>query len=323
MISLGRLKLSNPYILAPMSMYSDICLRKICNDYGCSYSFTEQIHTRDFIKEKLDKKKLDFYDMIGIQFITDDPEELKQAIKIVNEKKLYPRLENIRSIDLNLGCPTKEIMEKNLGSALLNQPNRIRELFKVMKTHSILPISAKIRLAINAKHKKTKPYLRIAKIAEEEGLDFLTIHARNAGQMYEGDIDIEAIKEVSENISIPMIGNGNITDEKSAGQMLKYCKAIMIGRKAVTDPFIFRQLSYYRKEGKKLKLDIKEEKIACIKKYLKLAEEYDVGLQHIKIHMQGLLKGIKGQQPLITKLTHISDRKELNLLINEFLKNNS
>lgn len=323
MIQLGRLTIPSPLILAPMAMYSDIGLRKICTDYGSSYSFTEQIHTSRFIKkDPLLARKLDMHDKIGIQFLTNSPQELKQAIQIVNNKEFYPNLNNITSIDINLGCPTPDIMNQNLGSALLNQPKLIRELFQTLNKYSPLPISAKFRLAIDAKHKKSKPYLRIAKIAEEENLDFITIHARSAGQQYEGLVDINALQEVHDNITIPLIGNGGINNEQTAKTMLKYCNAIMIGQHALKSPYIFKQLDYYLQHNEKLTIDTFKEKKYCIQQYLKYAQEYNIGFQHVKIHLQGFLKDLPFAKEPITALTHTSNIKEINIIMDAYFQKN-
>ncbi len=316
MINLGRLKIKNPFILAPIDGYSDYGLRQICYDYGCSYAFTPLIATPGFIrKQESMKKKLDFYDKVGIQFISNNTTELKKAIQIVNNREFYPLLENITSIDLNLGCPSMKMMNVNMGSALLNQPKKIRELFRIMVKHSKLPVSAKIRLAINSKHKKTKPYLRISKIAQEEGLDFITIHGRTSRQQYSGEVDIDSIKEVSEEVSIPLIGNGNIVDEGSAMKMLDFCDAVMIGRQAVKEPFIFKQLNYFNEHHQKRVLDTQKEKMHCIKQYLELAEKHETGFQLLKIHMQSFLKGIPGQKDVINKLTHTKNIDEIKELM--------
>jgi tRNA-dihydrouridine synthase B len=312
MISLGRLHLKNPFVLAPIANYSDTCLRQICHDYGASYAFTELIPTAAFIR-KTDLKLYDFYDKVGIQFITNNAKELRQSIEIVNNKE-RALLENAKSIDLNLGCPDSGMMEQNMGSALLNQPKLIRELFRTMRKHSCLPVSAKMRLAINSKHKRSRPYLRIARIAQEEELDFITIHGRTAGQGYSGEIDLQAIKEVHETVEIPLIGNGNVVDEQSAMTMLNVCDAVMIGRQALKDPFIFRQLNYFLEHKKRLKIDITKEKINCIKAYLALAEKYNVGFQHVKIHLQSFLKGT-AHKALTVKLTHAKNINEIKTMI--------
>ncbi|MFH1682224.1 MAG: tRNA-dihydrouridine synthase family protein [Candidatus Woesearchaeota archaeon] len=316
MTELGRLKIDKPYLLAPMSMYSDIGLRKICQRYGAGYAFTEQIYTSEFIKlDEALKQKLDLFDEVGLQFISNSPTELKESLRIINDNEFYPGLKNVKSIDLNLGCPTKEVISKNLGAALLNQPELVRSLFKTMKENTDLPVSAKFRLALDAKHKKSKPYLRIAKIAQEEGLDFITIHGRSAGQGYTGEVDLEAIKEVHEQIKIPLIANGNIVDEESAEKMLKISDAVMIGQQAIQDPFIFKQLDQYFSKHERWEFDLLKEKRYCIKKYLNHAFQYGIGFQHIKIHLQGFLKGMEGREQLIRRLTHTKTIGEINELM--------
>ena len=317
MITLGRLKIKNRFMLAPISMYSDIGLRKICYEYGCAYAFTEQIHTKEFLaKNEIVKRNIDLYDEAGIQFLTNNALELKEAIKIVEEKEFYPLLKNVKSIDLNLGCPTQDIMDNNMGAALLKEPKIVRELFKTMRENSSLPVSAKIRIAIDSKHKKSKPYLRIAKIAQEEKLDFITVHLRSAGQKYSGEIDISALKEIRENVDIPLVGNGGVVDEKTAEQMLQYCDAVMIGQHAVQNPFVFKQLNHYLDKKEKLNLNVEREKLDCIKKYFSYAEKYNIGFQHVKIHTQAFLKGL-GREKLITKLTHTRTVREIKEIMNE------
>ncbi len=308
-MNLGTLKIHNKNIFAPMDMYSDSAFRQLCLDYGASYCFTELTSTAGFVrKAETFKRKVDLKTEVGLQFISNNKNELKESIRIVKDNEFYDNLENVKSIDLNLGCPSIKMMEQNMGSALLNQPHLIRELFQTMKKHSHLPISAKIRLATNSKHKKqSQPYLRIAKIAKEEGLDFITIHGRTAGQMYEGDVDIEAIKEVKEKVDIPLIGNGNIFDKRSAKEF-DFCDAIMIGRQALKDPFIFGEL-----KGKEY--DFEREKIKCIKNYLIYAKKFDTGFQHIKIHLQSLLKGLEGRKDIIRELTHTKTVNDINELL--------
>ena len=296
-MKLGSLTVKNKFLLAPMDMYSDSAFRRLCGDYSCGYSCTELIATAGFVrKPESFKRKVDLKVKGGLQFITNSISELKEAIRIVNEKEFYTGLRNVTCIDLNLGCPSMKMMDQNMGSALLNQPKLIRSLFKVMKKHSSLPVSAKMRLGLNAKHKKqSKPYLRIAKIAKEEGIDFIAVHGRTAGQMYSGNVDIDAIKEISSKVDIPLIGNGNIIDEESK-KAFEFCNAVMIGRQALKEPFIFSML-----QGKEF--DYVKEKKKCIKKYLQYAKEYKTGFQHIKIHIQSFLKGIEGSKEVIRELT--------------------
>ncbi|MBW3019883.1 tRNA-dihydrouridine synthase [Candidatus Woesearchaeota archaeon] len=313
-MNLGRLKIKNKFLLAPMAIYTDTALRRLCSDYGASFTFTELISTAGFIR-KTDsfRRRCDFHDEnFGVQFISNSPDELKQSIEIVKNQEFYEGIENIKSIDLNLGCPSKNIMEQNLGSALLNQPNLVRELFKTMNKHSHLPISVKIRLGIDSKHKRqSKPYLKIAKIAEEENMDFVTVHARTSGQGYEGEVDLNAVKEIHDEVNIPLIGNGNITDVKSCKEMLKISDAVMIGRQAVKDPFIFKQFIEEIDNKKKWNFDFEKEKRKCIDQYLNYAKEYNVGFQHIKVHMQSFLKGLENHKQTMIDLTHTKNMDDI------------
>ncbi len=312
MVKLGRLELKNQYIYAPMSIFSDIGFRLVCENYGAAYSFTEQIYAADFIAKKdYLKKVLDLHSPCGIQFLSNSSEELIEAIRIIKDNEFYDGLENIKSIDLNLACPAKKTREKTLGSELLKHATLVEELFTTLKKHSHLPVSAKLRLAVNSAHKKSKPYLRIAKIADKCGLDFITIHGRMSSQTYEDPVDLEAIKEAADEISIPVIGNGDVDCIERAKYMLQFCKAVMIGRHAVKEPFIFGELlgkTYIREK----------EKIECMKKYLNYAKEYNIGFQHIKIHVQSLLKDTQYFKQMMD-LTHTKNNDQLFDIIDNIL----
>jgi len=312
-IKLGRLKIKNRLMLAPMSMYSDLGFSRICYEYGCAYTFTEQIYASDFIKKSLAvSRKIDLFDKGGIQFITNSVVDLKKAIKIVNEKEFYLGLDKVASIDLNLGCPVQSVLKKNLGAAILKNPKLSRELFSTLRSTSDLPVSVKMRLALNAKHKKTKPYLRIAKIAEDEDIDFITVHGRNAGQMYSGDVDFHALEEIKENCDIPVVANGGIDSKESATRMLKVFDAIMIGQHALRAPFIFKEVL-----DSNWTYDLKKEKINCLKKYWKYAELYGMGFQHIKIHTQSFLKDVAGYEKVIAVLTHTKNELQMQKVLNK------
>jgi len=320
MINLGRLQIRNKLILAPISMYSDIGFRKVCYDYGAGYGFTERIYAEELIAAKRQiTRKIDFFDEAGLQLLTNNPAELSQAIKIVNEKKIYPNLENIKSIDLNLGCPTRELIKQNMGAALLNQHDKVRQLFRVMRKTTELPISAKIRLGLNPKHKKEKPYLAIARIAAEEGLDFITVHARDAWQLYSGKVDYSALKEIKDQVKIPLVGNGGVVNEETAQKMLRYCDAIMIGQQALHSPFIFKQIEYFMKTGRRMEISIETEKKKTIKKYFEYALYYDIGFQRLKIHTQAFLKGMPNSSKLVAKLTSLRNKDDLMDAVSEYL----
>jgi tRNA-dihydrouridine synthase B len=313
MIKLGRLELKNPYLFAPMSMFSDVGFRLVCESYGASYSFTEQLYASEFIaKTDRMKRKLDLHSPCGIQFLSNSPEELKTAIEIIKNHEFYQGLHHIKSIDLNLACPMKKTREQNLGSELLKQAPLVEKLFLTMKKNSHLPVSAKLRLGVNAAHMKSKPYLRIAKLAESSGLDFITIHGRTSAQLYEGKSDIEPLKEVAKETKIALIGNGDVTDVASANKLLEFCDAIMIGRHAVKEPFIFSQL-----QGKTF--DVETEKFKAIKQYLNYSDKFNIGFQLMKVHVQSLLKNTSYTQEMMD-LTHTKTKNDILQIVNRILK---
>ncbi len=308
MVMLGRLKLKTPYLFAPMSMYSDVAFRRLCEEYGCAYSFTEQIFASEFIKKTEHmKKKIDLQRPCGIQFLSNSPEELKKAIEIIKNKEFYPNLENVHSIDLNLGCPDQAIRKRKLGSELLKENDLLVDLFTTLRKYSHVPVSAKIRLGVNARHLKAKPYLRIAKLAEKCELDFITVHGRTSAQMFEGTVDNKAIKETSDAVNIAVVGNGNVKNLETSKEMLTCAKALMIGRQALKEPFIFGVI-----RGKKY--STLKEKIDCIFRYINYAETYNVGFQQIKIHIQSLLKDTRYIEEIV-RLTHLKNTNEIIRLV--------
>jgi tRNA-dihydrouridine synthase len=301
MVRLGGLKVKNPYLFAPIDAYSDSAFRRLCSDYGASYSFTQLVHTAGFIRKPVSlKKKLDLKVEGGIQFISNSPDELKEAVRLVNEKEFYEGIENVKSIDLNLGCPSQKMRRLNLGSALLSQPKLVKELFRVMRKFSVLPVSAKMRLNDGSA-------VEIAKLAEKE-LDFITIHGRSAEQAYSGSVNLDAMRDVCGSVSIPVVGNGSVVDVESADRMLEFCSAVMVGRHALREPFIFRQLS-----RRSWRCDYEKEKRRCISEYLRYAMLYEVDFKYVKLHLQLLLKGL--DKELMTGLARAKNMDCINRIM--------
>ena len=281
--------------LAPMANYSDFGLRRICFEYGADYSFTEMVSAHEIAKSNANNgmgiRELDTFDAevpTGIQIITPGHDMLVKAIKILESKsKKNTPLANISSICLNLGCPRI----KKSGAFLLENLDLIKQLFKVMES-SFLPVCAKIRLASNSEEIKEKPYLKIAKLAEQY-LDFIIVHGRTKVQMYSGNVDLASIREIKEAISIPVVGNGDIMKAEDAAQMFEStgCDAVMVGRAAIRSPFIFKEIRHYLRTGKELDIDEKAERLRCAKRYLEIQEKDCFSAFQTRVHLQGFLKG--------------------------------
>jgi tRNA-dihydrouridine synthase B len=294
--------------LAPMAVYSDIGLRRICFDYGADYTFTEMMSAHSVVRNGVSGvREIDLLDPAvptSVQIITPSPEMLGKAISLIQEQE-----KNFSSFCLNLGCPHLN----KAGAFLLDRTDIIEELFKTMRDFSKVPISAKIRLASDEKHLKDKPYLKIAGLAEKY-LDFIVVHARTREQMYSGPVNLSAIKEIKSSVSIPVVGNGDIKCALDAGRMFDEtgCDAVMIGRAALKKPFLFKEIKHYLKTGEEMKIDEKAEKLLSGRKYLELQEKYRFSMIETKVHLQSFFKGSFKKLNLgISKEKTVEGMKEL------------
>lgn len=204
-IRVGKIKLKNPLVLAPMLEITNLPYRLICREQGAALAFTEMIyidallHKNKKTQEMLKTCKKD--SPLGIQVTGNNPEEFKKAI---------PILKKFQIVDLNCGCPSTRILGNKAGSYLLEEPEKISEIIKILKSAG-LTVTAKIRLGFSKNNA-----LKIAKTIEKAGADALTVHARLATQSYEIPADWSEIKKIKNSIKIPVIGNGDVLSPEKA-----------------------------------------------------------------------------------------------------------
>jgi len=242
-------KLKSKLILAPMHNTTNIAFRILCRKYGASLVSTELLSSNALARE----------DNLNLKLAITDKKEKPNVAQIFGQNtenivKAAKTLErSFDVIDINFGCPSKKILSQGAGAALLKRKNKIKEIVEQVSKNIKKPVTVKIR-SNNA--------IEIAKICEKAGADAITVHARSVKQGYSGKADWSVIKAVKENVKIPVIGNGDVVDGKSAEKMLKEtnCDYVMIGRAAIGNPFIFKQIKEYLKTGKEIK-QTKEEKI--------------------------------------------------------------
>ncbi|MBM3180904.1 MAG: tRNA-dihydrouridine synthase family protein [Chloroflexi bacterium] len=224
-------------ILAPMDGYSDWPFRSICRELGSAMSYTEFVKVEKILsRSKEPAKRLYFTDVerpITFQIYGDDPDLiLKAALKI---QEL-----NSDIIDLNMGCPAKSIADRGAGVGMMLSPLIIARTFKKLTSALRVPITGKIRLGWD----KNKNYKLIARIVEENGGSLIAVHGRTKEQRYAGSADWDAIAEVKSLVKIPVIGSGDVKTVADIDRMKKYtnCDAVMIGRGALANPWIFARL---------------------------------------------------------------------------------
>lgn len=309
-ISPSKLIQKNPFVLAPMDDVTDIAFRELCEEQGASYSTTELTSVDALIRDKVFKSRYERGNLKvnSVQLFGSKPEIFIQAAnKVENEADI---------IDVNFGCPSACVTANDAGSMLLKDPKNVGKIIEKLVKNTNKPITAKIRLG----YKKTT-YKEVAKEIEDAGAQVLAVHGRTAEQKYSGKANWDAIKEIWENSKIPIIGNGDIKEEEDIDKyQKKYADALMIGRAAIGNPFIFQRFNYYQKHKKKLEYDIKQTQKKLFKEYISKLEGRTFRSLNVKVSRQAtwFTKGIEGAKQLREKLVHERDIEKIKKIIDDF-----
>ncbi|MFA6461923.1 MAG: tRNA dihydrouridine synthase DusB [Candidatus Woesearchaeota archaeon] len=305
-------KLSSDTILAPMAGVTDVAFRLLCRRYGAGLAVTEMISANALARENA----------ATLRLIDVVPEETPRVIQLFGQNTdclvTSARFceDKCEIIDLNFGCPAAKIIRQGAGSALLERPAKIKEIVEAVVQSVKIPVTCKIRLGINS-HKIN--VLKVAKICEEAGASMLAIHARTQKQGYTGKADWSWIKKVKETVNIPLSGNGDVKTVEDYLRMKQEtgCDYVMIGRGALGNPYLFKQIEDYKKHGIYTPRNPTQQ-LEDFFSYLKLAEKYHADINIIKFHAQSFTKGIKGSSQLREKLSKIKTiegiRKEMEQL---------
>jgi tRNA-dihydrouridine synthase B len=255
-LSLGPLRLRNPYLLAPMEGVSDIGFRKLCFSLGASLTFTEMVRGAAFVRgNSATLDLIDTYDagtLTGAQFITKGPEELNKIIGEffeLRERKGFSHLKNIKAIDLNFGCPSEDIIRVGLGPAMLKRTARMEGIFRTLraavKAHDdSIAVGAKLRLGLNQGEKERRIVHRLVP-AINANLDYVAVHAKHAGQRGSEPADWNVLRDLRDIITIPLIGNGGVFTADDAHRMMRETSVdgVMVSRGAAKNPWMFRALA--------------------------------------------------------------------------------
>ena len=309
-LKIGNIELENNLILAPMAGVTNLPFRIICKEIGnpglvCTEMassrgmFHNDEKTKRLFNTKGEKRPISF------QIFGSDEESMEYAVKYMNS------FADI--IDINMGCPAPKVVKNGDGSRLLQNLEKAKSIIETVVQASKVPVTLKIRKGWDKDHVVA---VDIAKIAEEAGISAITVHGRTRTEYFGGNVDLDIIKKVKENVKIPVIGNGDIVDEESATKMFQETgvDGIMIGRGAFGNPWIFRNIKYYLETGNKLLPPTKEEKLKVIEKHIELAVEEkgeDVAIKELRKHIAWYTKNLKNSSDFRNSINKIENKKEL------------
>lgn len=321
--NIGNVEIKNNVVLAPMAGISNSAYRTIIKEMGAGLIYAEMVSDKAISYES--KKTIEMLYMtdmerpIAQQIFGSDKESFVTAAKYI-EETMKPDI-----IDINMGCPVPKVAIKNqAGSALLKNPEKVYEIVSSVVNAVNVPVTVKIRSgwdnnSINA--------VEIAKMIERAGASAITVHPRTRAQGYTGNADWNIIKAVKENVTIPVIGNGDIRSCYDAKRMLEEtkCDAVMIGRGVLGNPWLIKECVEYLGTGKEpIKVSLKE-KMDMVKRHYKLLEETKgekLALLEMRTHAAWYLKGLENSTKLKEAIFKTKTKEKFLKLIDDFIEQN-
>lgn len=318
MYDVGNLRISQGVFLAPMEDITDMPFRGICRDFGADMVFTEFVSSeglrRNILKSHI---KISFQDSerpLGIQIFGNNSESLMAAAQIAQENK--PDV-----IDLNWGCPVKKVAYKGGGSGALKDIDKLVKMTADVVKAVHTPVTVKTRLGYDFNSITIVP---LANMLADVGVKALTIHARTRSQMYKGEADWSWIGKVKSKCKIPVIGNGDLKtaeDVKTAFEKYKV-DAVMIGRAAIGNPWLFRDIKHFLQTGEHLPPPGRIEKIDLLKRHLKMSLEYKKDERRAMLEMRkqitAYLRGIPGVAALRADLMQLTELQPIFSRLDDF-----
>lgn len=316
---IGNVEIENQLVLAPMAGITNEAFRSICKEMGAGLVVCEMISDKALSFHNAKTIKMTGVSQnehpLSMQIFGADKETLVYAAKWIYENT------DADIIDINMGCPVNKVAKRaGAGSSLLRDPNKVYEITKAVVEATPLPVTVKIRIGWDENNINA---VENAKIIEKAGACAIAVHGRTRAQMYSGHANLDVIKDVVEAVNIPVVGNGDIVDGPSALHMLEYtgCKAIMIGRGALGNPWIFKEINAYF-AGEEFKRPSKEEIYNMIvdqyERLLKLKGER-LALLEMRSHVGWYLKGMQGSAQIKNKANQALNFEEVKKILKEYL----
>lgn len=319
MWKIGNVEIQNNIVLAPMAGICNSSFRRIIKEMGCGLIYAEMVSDKAIFYQN--NKTIDMLQMsekerpIVQQIFGSDKDSFVVAAKYIYEN-MKPDI-----IDINMGCPVPKVaVRSQAGSALLKHPEKIREIVSAVVDSVPIPVTVKIRSgwdsnSINA--------VEIAKICEQSGASAICVHPRTRSQGYTGHADWSIIKKVKEAVTVPVIGNGDITDIYTAQKMLDetHCDAIMVGRAVLGNPWLIKEIDEYINNNKIIDKPNDIEKIDMVLKHMKYLKEIKIEkvvVLEMRNHIAWYIKGMKRSNDIKNKIYETNKINDIIEILNEY-----
>lgn len=315
-LKIGNVQLENPFLLAPLAGITDAPTRRLCREMGAALVYSEMVSGKGlYYKDKKTDQLLHIDEAekpVAFQVFGSEPEILAYTARELDGR-------DNAILDINMGCPVPKIVKNGEGSALLKNVDLIYDLICAMVKNTSKPVTAKIRIGFD---EKSINAVEAAKAIEAGGAAAVAVHGRTREQYYSGTADWSQIAAVKQAVNIPVIGNGDVVDGPSAMCMFDEtgCDFIMVGRGALGNPWIFRELNAAWRGEELPAKPTREEKKEMMKRHLcdtmALKGEY-VAVREMRKHVGWYLKGEHGSAAFRGRVNQITDIQELLKTIGE------
>ena len=317
MFQIANHKISSPVIVAPMAGISNDAFRTLCFEFNAGLVYSEMVSDKAIYydnKRTMDMLKVsDDFHPVSLQLFGSDISTMVYAAKILDKKT------DCDFIDINMGCPVNKVVKTGAGSAMMKNEDETVIIVKQIIENVNKPVTVKMRLGWDIEHLN---YLSLSKKLEAVGVSAIALHARSRSQMYEGHADWSHIKILKDNLSIPVIGNGDVktVDDFIRMKQETNCDGVMIGRAIVGNPFLIKEIDNYLNHKEKIEVSIDDRFAYCLKHAQKL-----ITLQGEKLavsQMRGLaphyLTGLYDSTTYKEKINHIKSYADLENILNEY-----